>query len=147
MCEPNPATGLASFGGDKTFEFSPIKHHSTEVVHFDQSFCRYKIIYLFYHVSGKPLPSDQASRWLLLLRCRTSGCQARSCQLLRRAWTPHDQSHQPGQEEAKLGKRITLGWEPWSSGFRRRLIFRRSRVRIPTPYTGWTFFHINLLQN
>ena len=33
-----------------------------------------------------------------------------------------------------------LGREPWSSGYGRRLTFRRSWVRIPAPYTGWTFF-------
>ena len=29
---------------------------------------------------------------------------------------------------------------PWSSGYGRRLMFQRSWVRIPLPYTGWTFF-------
>ena len=39
-----------------------------------------------------------------------------------------------------------LAWrEPWSSGYGRRLMFRRWWVRIPSPYTGWTFFHFNLL--
>ena len=33
-----------------------------------------------------------------------------------------------------------FGWEPWSSGYGRRLIIRRSWVRIPAPNTGWTFF-------
>ena len=32
------------------------------------------------------------------------------------------------------------GREPWSSGKGKRLTFRRSWVRIPAPYTGWTFF-------
>ena len=35
--------------------------------------------------------------------------------------------------------------EPWSSGYGWRLMFQRSWVRIPAPYTGWTFFHIYLL--
>ena len=35
--------------------------------------------------------------------------------------------------------------EPWSSGYGKRLTFRRSWVRIPAPYIGWTFFHIYLL--
>ena len=39
------------------------------------------------------------------------------------------------------------GREPWSSGYGRRLSFWRMWVWIPVPYTGWTFFHINLLQN
>ena len=39
------------------------------------------------------------------------------------------------------------GREPWSSGYGRRLTFLRSWVRIPVPYTGWTFFHIKLLLN
>ena len=37
------------------------------------------------------------------------------------------------------------GREPWSSDYGRRLTFQRSWVRIPAPYTGWTFFHIYLL--
>ena len=28
----------------------------------------------------------------------------------------------------------------WSSGYGRRLMFQRSWVQIPAPYTGWTFF-------
>ena len=32
-----------------------------------------------------------------------------------------------------------LGRETWSSGYGRRLMFQRSRVRIPAPYIGWTF--------
>ena len=32
------------------------------------------------------------------------------------------------------------GREPWSSGYGKRLVFRRSWVRILTLYTGWTFF-------
>ena len=41
-------------------------------------------------------------------------------------------------------KNWKIGWEPWSSGYWKRLTFQRSWVRIPAPYTGWTFFHINL---
>ena len=33
-----------------------------------------------------------------------------------------------------------FGQEPWSSGYGKRLTFQRSWVRIPAPYTGWTFF-------
>ena len=40
-----------------------------------------------------------------------------------------------------------FGREPWSSDYGRRLTFWRSWVRILVLYTGWTFFHINLLQN
>ena len=32
------------------------------------------------------------------------------------------------------------GREPWSSGYGRRLVFWRSWVRIPAPWTVWTFF-------
>ena len=46
-----------------------------------------------------------------------------------------------------FGKNITFkvktvgDWrKPWSSGYGKRLTFRRSWVRIPAPYTGWTFF-------
>ena len=31
-------------------------------------------------------------------------------------------------------------FKPWSSGKGKRLTFQRSWVRIPAPYTGWTFF-------
>ena len=34
------------------------------------------------------------------------------------------------------------GWEPWSSGYGRRLTFWRSWVRIPVLYTGWKFFSL-----
>ena len=34
----------------------------------------------------------------------------------------------------------TLGWEPWSSGYGKRLMLQRSWVRILATYTGWTFF-------
>ena len=33
----------------------------------------------------------------------------------------------------------------WSSGYGRRLVFKRSRIRISAPHTGWPFFHIDLL--
>ena len=42
--------------------------------------------------------------------------------------------------------KFALGQEPWSRGFGRRLMFQRSWVRIPAPYTGWTFFHIYLFE-
>ena len=34
---------------------------------------------------------------------------------------------------------------PWSSGYGRRVMFRRPWVRIPAQYSIWTFFHIYLL--
>ena len=34
---------------------------------------------------------------------------------------------------------------PWSSGYGWRLMFKRLCVQIPALYTGWTFFHIDLL--
>ena len=37
--------------------------------------------------------------------------------------------------------------EPWSSGYGRRLMFRRLWVWIPAPYTGWTFFTYNCCKN
>ena len=40
----------------------------------------------------------------------------------------------------------SAGREPWSSGHGTRLVIWGSWVQIPAPYTGWTFFHINLLQ-
>ena len=41
-------------------------------------------------------------------------------------------------------KKFQIGREPWSSGCGRRLVFRRSLVRILALYIGWTFFHIYL---
>ena len=38
-----------------------------------------------------------------------------------------------------------IGREPWSSGYGWPLMFVRSWVQIPAQYTGWTFFHIDLL--
>ena len=40
---------------------------------------------------------------------------------------------------------ILQGWKPWSSGYGRRLMFWRTWVWIPAPYTGWAFIHILLL--
>ena len=40
----------------------------------------------------------------------------------------------------KVIKHMKQGREPWSSGYGKRLTFRRSWVRILEPYTGWTFF-------
>ena len=40
-----------------------------------------------------------------------------------------------------------LGREPWSRGYRRRLMFQRSWVWIPALYTGWTFFTFNCCEN
>ena len=37
-------------------------------------------------------------------------------------------------------KHKDTGREPWSSGNGRRLMFERSWVRIPAPFTWWTFF-------
>ena len=37
--------------------------------------------------------------------------------------------------------------EPWSSGYGRRLMFRRLWVRIPSLYTGWTFFIFTCCKN
>ena len=37
------------------------------------------------------------------------------------------------------------GREPWSSGYGRRLTYRRSWVRIPVPYTGWTWYFFTLI--
>ena len=42
LSQTDPATGLASILRCKTSEFCPIKYHSTEVVHFDQSYCPYE---------------------------------------------------------------------------------------------------------
>ena len=45
--------------------------------------------------------------------------------------------------ENKLASNNWLdGREPWSSGYGRLLVFKRSWVQIPAPYTGRTFSHL-----
>ena len=39
----------------------------------------------------------------------------------------------------------TVGQEPWSSGYGRRLTFQRSWVWIPAPDTGWTWHFFTLI--
>ena len=39
-----------------------------------------------------------------------------------------------------------VGWEPWSSGYGRWLMFQRSWVQIPAPYTGWTWHFSALIR-
>ena len=39
------------------------------------------------------------------------------------------------------------GREPWSSGYGWRLVFERSWVWIPAPYTEWTFFTLICCKN
>ena len=56
------------------------------------------------------------------------------------------QKEKPMRRPKEFKKTIDFnGREPWSSGNGRRLMILRSWVRIPVPYTGWTFFRINLL--
>ena len=38
-----------------------------------------------------------------------------------------------------------IGWEPWSTGYGRWLMFERSRVWIPAPYTGWWWHFFTLI--
>ena len=38
-----------------------------------------------------------------------------------------------------------FGLEPWFSGYGWRLMFWRSWVRIPSPYTRWTFFVVTIV--
>ena len=49
---------------------------------------------------------------------------------------------QDPQKLKNIGKEVlpTYGREPWSSGCGTRPMSWRSWVRIPAPYTGWTFF-------
>ena len=35
---------------------------------------------------------------------------------------------------------VLVGWKPWSSGYGRRLTFKRLWVQIPAPKTGCPFF-------
>ena len=35
--------------------------------------------------------------------------------------------------------KVLIRWEPWSSGYGRRLMFQRLWVQIPAPYNGFTF--------
>ena len=51
--------------------------------------------------------------------------------------TQHDTVHQSTLVEITASK---VRIQPRSSGYERRLLFQRLCVRIPAPYTGWTFF-------
>ena len=47
-----------------------------------------------------------------------------------------------------LDERLSIGCfgrEPWSSGYGRRLMIQRLWVRIPAPYTGWTWHFFTLI--
>ena len=46
-----------------------------------------------------------------------------------------------------VGEGLLMSKYHWSSGIGRRPTLWRLWVRIPVPYTGWKFFHINLLKN
>ena len=53
----------------------------------------------------------------------------------------HQQIRMLNGETLKGTKNLSsLGREPWSSGYMRRLMFLQSWVRIPVLYTRWTFF-------
>ena len=68
-----------------------------------------------------------------------------------RQWNNVSQRERGREGERRMWQKLweislcCWGWEPWSSGYGKRLMFRRSWVQIPAPYTGWTFFHIKLL--
>ena len=42
--------------------------------------------------------------------------------------------------KTSTSKIVKVGREPWSSGYGRRLMFRRLWVRIPSMYNGWAWF-------
>ena len=42
--------------------------------------------------------------------------------------------------QSHKNKKWSFGRAPWSSGYGRRPMFWRLWIRIPVPYTGWTFF-------
>ena len=42
---------------------------------------------------------------------------------------------------------VRVGWEPWSSGFGKRLMFQRSWVWFLALNTGWTFFTFIFCKN
>ena len=42
-----------------------------------------------------------------------------------------------------MQRNADIGREPWSSGYGRRLTYKRPWVRIPAPDTGWRFFRKN----
>ena len=45
---------------------------------------------------------------------------------------------------SKGKQRYVVRREHWSTDYGRRLVFQRLGVRIPAPFTGWTFFDIYL---
>ena len=51
-------------------------------------------------------------------------------------WRHRNQSGFPEWEESQI--KIYSKQEPWYSGYGRIIVFRRSWVRIPAPYTGWS---------
>ena len=56
----------------------------------------------------------------------------------RNTW--HEQCDQIGLFFEWIANLLSYGREHWSIGYGRRLIVWRPWVRIPAPYTGWTFF-------
>ena len=48
-------------------------------------------------------------------------------------------------EQHDMTNKWRFGRGPWSSSYGRRLMFWRSWVQIPAPFTGCSFFHIDLL--
>ena len=48
-------------------------------------------------------------------------------------------------DPTNLINKFERGWEPWSSGYGRLLMYKRSWVRIPKPYTGWSLHFFTLI--
>ena len=73
--------------------------------------------------------------FLFVSKVRVTFCDDRASNARRLCWQIFPMCH------SATPQTILLGWEPWSCGYGRRLMFQRSWIRIPGPYTtGWIFF-------
>ena len=97
------------------------------------------------NLRSNPLEVHNLAKWFtFFVRYRECGCVGE-----RERERERESIFETGQTISKNegDKKLFLGREPWSSGYGRRLMFRRSGVQIPAPYTGWTFFTYILCKN
>ena len=80
----------------------------------------------------------KSSQWKITLKVILIGLGSGLCTLPRQ-----DQRHFGGMSylfEWRHKNELIPWWEPWSSGYGRRLMFQRLWVWNPALYTWWTFF-------
>ena len=76
-----------------------------------------------------------------MLSCRYLGWIRKTLKAL------NDTYHQDFSDTKSAIEQNVLGREPWSSGYGWWLMFKRSWVWIPAPYTGWKFFTLICCKN